>query len=198
MNKQEFWEILQNAHQQANGDMDENSRLIKTFISNLDHTQTIAFAEHFDQAMDALYSWPLWGAAYVINGGCGDDSFADFRSSLIAKGKKAFDIACSNPDHLVELDYPTDLWFYEGFTYTLNEAVTSKLGNTPKRYQPMPTDPSGQEWQEDVKTLSLLYPLLWQKYSHIWSTESATESSTTTRKKAPDSKPVKKPWWKFW
>jgi hypothetical protein len=33
--------------------------------------------------MDRGYSWELRGAAYVINDGCGDDTFNDFRSSLI-------------------------------------------------------------------------------------------------------------------
>lgn len=34
----------------------------------------------------ALYRRDLWAAAYIIGGGCSDDSFIDFRAGLIAQG----------------------------------------------------------------------------------------------------------------
>lgn len=35
----------------------------------------LGFAESFDRAMDDLYRWDLWGAAYFAFRGCGDDGF---------------------------------------------------------------------------------------------------------------------------
>src|SRR5271169_5861141 len=60
------------------------------------------FAVLFDSMMDRAYSYGLWGAAYVIHGGCGDDAFTDFRASLISRGKEAFERAIRDPDSLAD------------------------------------------------------------------------------------------------
>ena len=44
------------------------------------------------------YSWNLWGAAYVINGGCSDDGFDYFRAWLIAMGRSVFERAVRDRD----------------------------------------------------------------------------------------------------
>jgi len=48
--------------------------------------------------MDEAYTWELWGVAYLINGGCSDYSFMDFRGSLIAMGKEIFDKEISDAE----------------------------------------------------------------------------------------------------
>ena len=37
-----------------------------------------AFDRLLYEKIDAAYRWSLWGAAYVINGGCSDDGFEYF------------------------------------------------------------------------------------------------------------------------
>ena len=49
--------------------------------------ELIEFHRLFNRAMDDAYIWDLWGAAYLINGGCSDDGFAYFRSWLISRGR---------------------------------------------------------------------------------------------------------------
>lgn len=49
------------------------------------------------------YLSPLWAAAYVINGGCSDDSFEYFRGWLILQGRSVFEGALDNPDSLADL-----------------------------------------------------------------------------------------------
>jgi hypothetical protein len=68
------------------------------------------FAILFDTMMDRAYSYKLWGAAYVIHGGCDNDTLDDFRSSLISRGRSYFERAIADPDSLA--DEPFDeTWF---------------------------------------------------------------------------------------
>jgi hypothetical protein len=44
--------------------------------------------------MDDLYTWDLWGAALLVNGGlCSDNGFEYFRAWVIAQGREAFSLA---------------------------------------------------------------------------------------------------------
>jgi hypothetical protein len=49
------------------------------------------------------YRSPLWAAAYVINGGCSDDGFENFRSRLITQGRQVYERTVADPDTLADL-----------------------------------------------------------------------------------------------
>ena len=51
--------------------------------------------------MDRAYRQELWGAAYLINGGCSDDGFVYFLGWLIAQGRDVYQAALPDPDSLV-------------------------------------------------------------------------------------------------
>jgi hypothetical protein len=53
--------------------------------------------------LDASYREDLWGAAYLINGGCSDDGFDAFRGWLMTQGRTVFARAVAEPDSLAEL-----------------------------------------------------------------------------------------------
>ncbi len=53
--------------------------------------------------MARSYHRELWGAAYIINGGCSDDGFEYFRGWLILQGEKSFEDALKDPESLVEI-----------------------------------------------------------------------------------------------
>lgn len=186
MNEQRFWELIQAAHEQSNGDMDGKCKSVKSAISNLSIEDAISFSKIFDGMMDRAYSWPLWGAAYVINGGCSDDTFTDFRSSLISRGKQCFDNATSKPDSLASEKFDEEAWYFEGFQYAITESVESVVGSVLSRSKPHPVEPSGEPWEEDPEELKAKYPNLWVSFEHIWS---IPEQPSTTKSK---------PWWKFW
>ena len=42
----------------------------------------------------------MWGAAYVIEDGCSDDCFRDFRNYVISLGRASYSAALRNPDSL--------------------------------------------------------------------------------------------------
>ncbi len=93
MDESQFWELVQRAHNAASDDMDRKCEVLKAEIEKLSKNEASDFAVLFDAMMDRAYSHKLWGAAYVIHGGCSDDTFNDFRSSLISRGRACFERA---------------------------------------------------------------------------------------------------------
>src|SRR5262245_47282664 len=70
MDEAGFWKIVGDVHDESPDDMDAKSEALKRALSALTAKDALAFRELFDAMMNRAYSWPLWGAAYVINGGC--------------------------------------------------------------------------------------------------------------------------------
>ncbi|HEX5637814.1 MAG TPA: DUF4240 domain-containing protein [Gammaproteobacteria bacterium] len=163
MDEPKFWSIVQHAHDESDGDMDEKCEAIKNSVAGLPKEEAIAFSRYFDEMMDKAYSWPLWAAAYIINGGCGDDSFSDFRASLISRGHQSFESAIANPESLVDEEADEDTLFYEGYQYAVTDGVETSAGFVPDRVMPHPDDPSGKEWEEEK--VYELFPKLSAKYA---------------------------------
>lgn len=183
MNTGEFWHIIDKVHVESGGDMDQKCALLKQSLLDLDDQQLRDFINHFDSADAAGYTWQLWGAAYVMHGGCSDDAFDDFRATLISHGREVYERALTDPESLADLTYEDEEAIcYEGFQYVPHEAAKEKLGDLPQRTVARPKDPAGQEWEED--SVEQLYPRLAAKYSGA---------------PFPRSKSIpKKPWWRFW
>ena len=62
--------------------------------------EILDYQDKFDEAHQALYRWDVWAAAYLIRGGCSDDSFMYFRAELIAQGRDWYQKAADSPDSL--------------------------------------------------------------------------------------------------
>ena len=83
MDRDGFWQSIEAARAEApnNEDMLDALRICLEAMSADD---VAAFQGHFDACMNELYRWDVWGAAYVMNGGCSDDGFAYWRAMLIS------------------------------------------------------------------------------------------------------------------
>jgi hypothetical protein len=162
MHSNEFWAMIQRVHDRSQGEMDAKCQLLQAELRKLTPADAAAFSDIFDSVNDRAYSWPLWGAAYVINGGCSDDSFSDFRASLISRGRDAFEKALADPDSIADEDLDEESYFYEGFQYAVSEGVESVLGKRPTRNSPHPKEPSGEAWDEDA--VGEQFPRLSEKY----------------------------------
>lgn len=57
----------------------------------------------FWDVMATSYRGDLWGAAYLINGGCSDDGFEYFRGWLVTQGRDACQRVVADPDSLADL-----------------------------------------------------------------------------------------------
>lgn len=156
-----FWAIVEQARTSSNGDMDRLCERLKRTLAKLPKGDALAFRRHFDEKMNGAYSHELWGAAYVIHGGCSDDAFADFRSSLISRGRVAFERAIADPDALADETFDEDAWFYESVAYAVSEGVEAAVKER-VMIQAL-SDPTGTAWEEE--DLGDLYPRLTAKFA---------------------------------
>ena len=115
------------------------------------------FDRIWQQKLDAAYRWDLWGAAYVINGGCSDDCFDYFRDFLVSQGRAAYRRALRDPDSLGDL--PTDEEAgWEGPGYAALQAYEQVTGGDLPPSGPSPAEPAGRPWEDGG--LDELYPRL--------------------------------------
>jgi hypothetical protein len=55
--------------------------------------------EKIQRSLEArAYRWDVWALAYLLQGGCSDDAFEDFRGWLILQGQEVFEGAIADPD----------------------------------------------------------------------------------------------------
>jgi hypothetical protein len=114
-NDPHFWKLIDKVHAKSRGDMERKCELLEASLEKLDDDALRAFALHFRAASNALYTWDLWGAAHVLNGGCGDDSFSDFRATLISMGEATCRAALDDADSLARVRFDEGDCCFEGF-----------------------------------------------------------------------------------
>ncbi|WP_030769978.1 DUF4240 domain-containing protein [Streptomyces sp. NRRL F-2664] len=95
----EFWSVIETARSAATADKTFSEALVDELASR-PQVDILSYQERFDEVHEAVYRWDMWAAAYLIGGGCSDDSFMDFRAGLIALGRDWFEKAAACPDSL--------------------------------------------------------------------------------------------------
>ncbi|MFD8019025.1 DUF4240 domain-containing protein [Streptomyces lavendulae] len=105
MNKQQFWQLIEAARNQASNPNDGEAvaREATSLLASRPVEEIVAAEQVLWDLMVDSYSNPLWAAAYLANGGCSDDGFDYFRGWLIAQGWEAFERVVADPDALAEL-----------------------------------------------------------------------------------------------
>jgi len=78
MDEDSFWKIVQTVNDSSGGDMDQKCDELRQQISALPRDAALDFARLFDAKMDEAYCWPLWGDAYIIQGGAATILFPIF------------------------------------------------------------------------------------------------------------------------
>ena len=145
MHIDEFWQIVE-----LGKDENEPELTLKTQLEKLGFEEVQSFQEHFDQVFDSAYKWDLWGAAYLIHGGCSDDGFTDFRYALISRGKEVFSKALISPDSLAELGSKVEELDNESYGYVAGEVYETKTGEDMPTMESTLTDGDlGEEWDFD-------------------------------------------------
>jgi Protein of unknown function (DUF4240) len=169
MNDDAFWSIIRAARDGESGDFEGRPRRLADLLRRQSPQDVASFIEHFHDAMDVAYSYDLWGAAFVIGGGCSDDSFMDFRKWLISCGRELHESAIADPESLADVSFGQnaehDAFFEE---YSIMIAVDVYVALTgkdpPPRRHDAPREPGGRDWDED--DLPKRYPRLWKRWSH--------------------------------
>lgn len=121
-----------------------------------------SFQSHYDRLIGRANRWDLWGAAYVINGGCSDDGFRYFRDWLISEGRETYEAALRDPDSLAALP-KVELAENELYGYVAPELFEEAgAGELDRDFSAEVADPVGEQWEEDA--VYAMFPRLAEKY----------------------------------
>ncbi|SDS81889.1 DUF4240 domain-containing protein [Actinoplanes derwentensis] len=113
-----FWAVVEDARagvddtRTAEG-AEEVAERIENRLTELGPESAVAFALHYDVLGARSYDGNLWGAAYLMKGGCSDDAFDYFRGWLVTQGRRTWERALQDPDTLAELGVDPDDDFLE-------------------------------------------------------------------------------------
>src|SRR6266567_3947036 len=100
MEWKQFWKILETAYRP---DGPDHFEALKAELEQLKWFEVVEFQVRFDEAMAAANLIDMWGAAYLVNGGCSDDGFHDFRAWLVGRGRHSYEAALKKPDSLADV-----------------------------------------------------------------------------------------------
>jgi hypothetical protein len=107
-----FWKLIADTRSAAGNDTGRQAELLTTRLEQLS-PQGIAEFTRIRRSLDRrAYTWSLLGAAQMIEDGCSDDCFHDFRAYLISLGQGPYEQAIVNPDSLASVaeDRETGGW----------------------------------------------------------------------------------------
>jgi hypothetical protein len=105
MTLDEFWEHIRASKRE---DAEAHAERLVKRLARLPSDGIIDFNHIWDQMLREAYNWNLWGAAYLIKGGCSDDGFEYFRRWLTLQDRDVFQAAIANPDSLADVVDPDD------------------------------------------------------------------------------------------
>jgi len=152
-----FWMLVDEASGAA-----EPGETLRESLEALPLTQVAAFNRHFFALLRSSYRWDLWGAAYLMRGGCSDDGFQDFRAELIARGRRVFEAALEDPDTLAD---HSDVEGDESLTNLASEVYQERSG---KELAPAALGrrrPAGKRWDfDDPDEMRVRYPRLFARF----------------------------------
>jgi hypothetical protein len=167
-----FWQIVERAAK-SDHDPDAHIEALRTELRKLTLDEIISFEVAFRRYLNEAYTWDLWGAAYVIHGGCSDDGFEYFTRWLVSRGRDVYETALANPDSLAQRDLQrghSGVWEFEMIYYVALEVYKEKGGEGDVRDYSEPEagvggpGPSGEPFLEDREHLSRRYPKLWRRF----------------------------------
>ncbi|CAL9556221.1 DUF4240 domain-containing protein [Streptomyces sp. enrichment culture] len=171
MDETEFWELVDAAREDAEGDPEEQADLLVERLLRLDPDAVVDFARHFEARYHRAYRWDLWGAAWVLLDGASDDAFDYFRCWLIGQGREVFEGALHDPDALADLlddDFDEEVdGDGEELGYAADEAYEQLTGSVAPDLglPPGPAEPEGAPLDfENEKVLAERYPRLWARF----------------------------------
>jgi len=164
MDEQKFWDLVEQAKSESGNDLNHRPDALEKILSPLPLESIQAFQQRYEHLLIKANTWKLWGAAYVMNGGCSDDGFKYFRDWLISEGRALFERAIEDPDSLSSV--PRREYFdLESFGYAALHAYEKNGGGEIYRdFNVELAPPKGEEWQES--DLPKLLPKLSASYQH--------------------------------
>jgi hypothetical protein len=162
MDEETFWRLVADTRAAAGNDTGRQSELLDARLRQLSPQQIAAF-ERIRRALDRrAYTWDTWGAAYVIEDGCSDDCFRDFRGYLISLGRGPYETALRSPDAIAPTVQDAETGDWENADDVAPDAYQSVTGDDiPGDSSDLSGTPRGTPWDDEhAEALVQRYPRL--------------------------------------
>jgi len=165
MEQGQFWDIISRSLEVSDGSIERQAAELEDILADLPPVQVASFNARFVSKNLELYSWELWGAAYVLYGGCSDDCFEYLRSWVVGQGQDYFKAVQRDPHTLDNgrLSFAFESDEAEWLSYVGEDAYlrASDGRDLYEDYPQSPStiavgEPSGTAWDEE--TVESLYP----------------------------------------
>lgn len=169
MDDDTFWGLIEAARTEVGDSVERADDIAATLVmrlAGLSVEELVGFHHQQQALMAESYRWDLWGAAYLVNGGCSDDGFDYFRGWLLVQGREVWDAALDDADSLADVLRPAaaeagdyadgleceDVLAVVGDAYARltgsDEGLDDAL-NAAESDVTLPADPVGEEWDFD-------------------------------------------------
>ncbi len=176
MNDLMFWNLIEAAHRETNGDVERQIAALVSALCNMSVDEIFGFENLFIHYLDAAYDERLWAAGSILDE-LSNDGFWDFRAWLILQGRDAYANALDNPENLMSVVRPGARVTAEemsGITQAAYRASTGKDDFSAvfqSRMNHPPIKNSSLDWKTkegypDAEKLRLLYPMLWDRFGN--------------------------------
>jgi len=178
LDKKEFWRLIEESKKFEN-----QAEWLTEVLSHRESNEILEFEFYFESFMNESYQSRLWGAAYILMGGCSDDAFDYFRGWLIGQGEETYQKVIENHEYLATYIHEENL-DEEG--YPQNEEILSvgldaytfkKTGDTEwdddihdemlEKLDKKGLKPAVDfefDWEEDTDDLQNMFPKLWARF----------------------------------
>jgi hypothetical protein len=165
MDEDQFWKIIKATKDKSGDDFEEQQEELAEELRKLTPNDIILFGNRFRYFRGQANTWELWGAIYIIHGGCSDDSFNDFREWVIGQGKGFYYKTIKDPESLVEVDTEKiDEIEWEGLGYVPSTVFEEMTGQQMPYEFKENIEVTGMEWAEESDDLKKMFPKLYAKY----------------------------------
>ena len=178
MNHNRFWSLVEDAKSASGGNCTRQVDLLVEALGSHSRQEVLDFHNIFGELFGTAYRYDLWGACYLINGGCSDDGFAYFLGWLIAQGRDVYEAVLEDPDSLVSHplvasgDTRHDWLWCEAMLSVADRAYAAVTGHElppPPNAEPAAEahsfGPAGEDWDfDDQEEMRIRYPRLWARF----------------------------------
>jgi len=166
MDEDRFWSIIQRTKENSEGDYEQQYEELAKQLHKLTPDEIILFGNRFRFFRGQANTWELWGAIYIIHGGCDDDSFNDFREWVIGQGKDFYYKTIKDPETLAELEteFIEEASEFEGLGYVPSKIFEELTGQEMPYPFKEKHDTTGVEWSEEGDDLKNMFPKIYAKY----------------------------------
>jgi|GEM_PF-1426037 len=159
-----FWTAVEVARdgRMPNHDYDATFEGLREHVVKLDALAVRDLIQTRGELWSRAYRNDLWAAAYLVRGGCSDDSFMDFRDWLLCQGREVFNAALADVESLANVltpgADPTFEGVFDGFRERYQDLTGARYPSSVSYGAGL--EPEGEEWEEDE--LAERFPRLWE------------------------------------